>query len=185
MFALQQSEGLEGGSSYTEIYRYRNQTPILYSVIIALIIVMVCCWNTIFIKQYYLVFFLTLWVSLWLKILILSVPLWVELILVREIIFIYLLFTSYISMELIVNFWIFSNTLFREFSWYQWGESPNYQAELPVRPHKLFHRGMCSYLDPTLSSFNTFICILVDLCLCCVLSCLSIMVGWSLCVCHF
>jgi hypothetical protein len=90
---------------------------------------MVCCWNTIFIKQYYLVFFLTLWVSLWLKILILSVPLCVELILVREIIFIYLLFTSYISMELIVNFWIFSNTLFREFSWYQWGESPNYQYD--------------------------------------------------------
>jgi nuclear pore complex protein Nup107 len=60
----------------------------------------------------------------------------VELILVREIIFNFLFFTSYpwnFSMELIVNLRIFSNTLFREFSLI----SMRRVSELPIGPHKL------------------------------------------------
>jgi nuclear pore complex protein Nup107 len=56
----------------------------------------------------------------------------VELILVREIIFNFLFF-YFISMELIVNLRIFSNTLFREFSLI----SMRRVSELPIGPHKL------------------------------------------------
>jgi hypothetical protein len=86
-------------------------------------------------------------------------------------------FTSYISMELIVNFCIFSSTQFREFSLI----SMRRVSELPVRTHKLLHRGMYSYVDLTVSSFNIFSCILLFVPL---LRCvLLINYGWFITMC--
>jgi hypothetical protein len=66
------------------------------------------------------------------------------------------------------------------FRWYQWGESPNYQYG-----HINCSTGVCILMWISQLVHLIFLAVSFYLCLCCVVSCLSIMVGLSLCVCSF